>query len=131
MANNRPIVISGGRIVDPSQNFDQTADLVIEDGEISAIDPPAGQLPLGEPMVIDAHGLLVTAGFVDIHTHLRVPGFEYKENLISGTRAAAAGGFTTVCAMPNTSPVIDSRSVLESILERAETEALVLSLIHI
>lgn len=130
MANNGPVVISGGRVIDPSQNFDRTADLIIENGEISAIDPPAGQLPLGEPTVIDAHGLVVAPGFVDIHTHLRVPGFEYKENLVSGTRAAAAGGFTTVCAMPNTSPVIDSRSVLESVLEQAETEALVRLYVH-
>ena len=130
MTPRQPLVIRGGRLIDPSQKLNRIADLVIEDGKISAIDPPAGQLPLGEPTVLDASGLVVTPGFVDIHAHLRVPGFEYKETLASGTRAAAAGGFTTVCAMPNTNPVIDSRSVLESVLEQATEQAVVNVHVH-
>lgn len=125
MAANGPLVIRGGRVLDPSQRIDRVADVVIEDGLVAAIDPPDGQLPLGDPMVVDARGLVVTPGFVDIHAHLRVPGFEYKEDLASGTRAAAAGGFTTVCAMPNTNPVIDSRSVVEYVLEQAAADAVV------
>ena len=125
MAADGPVVIRGGRVIDPSQRFDRVADVVIENGRVAAIDPPEGQLPLGNPTVVDAQGLVVTPGFVDIHTHLRVPGFEYKEDLASGTRAAAAGGFTTVCAMPNTNPVVDSRSVLEHVLEQAATQAVV------
>ncbi len=112
-------------MLDASQRLDRVADVVVENGRVAAIDPPDGQLPLGDPTVVDARGLVVTPGFVDIHAHLRVPGFEYKEDLSSGTRAAAAGGFTTVCAMPNTNPVIDSRSVVEYILDQAATDAVV------
>jgi dihydroorotase len=130
VTTSRPLVIRGGHLIDPSQKIDRIGDLVIEEGAISAIDPPAGQLPLGEPTILDASGLVVTPGFVDIHTHLRVPGFEYKENLITGTRAAAAGGFTTICAMPNTNPVIDSRSVVESVLEQASKQAIVNVYVH-
>lgn len=125
MAANGSLVIRGGRVLDPSQRIDRVANVVIEDGLVAAIDPPDGQLPLGDPMVVDARGLVVTPGFVDIHAHLRVPGFEYKEDLASGTRAAAAGGFTTVCAMPNTNPVIDSRSVVDYVLEQAVADAVV------
>ncbi len=125
MSADGALVIRGGRVIDPSQRLDRVADVVIENGQVAAIDPPDGQLPLGDPTVVDARGLVVTPGFVDIHAHLRVPGFEYKEDLLSGTRAAAAGGFTTVCAMPNTNPVIDSRSVVEYVLEQAAADAVV------
>lgn len=125
MSSNGTLVIRGGRVIDPSQRLDRVADVVIENGQVAAIDPPDGQLPLGDPTVVDARGLVVTPGLVDIHAHLRVPGFEYKEDLASGTRAAAAGGFTTVCAMPNTNPVIDSRSVVEYVLEQAAADAVV------
>ena len=125
MSASGSLVIRGGRVLDPSQRIDRVADVVIDDGRVAAIDPPDGQLPLGDPTVVDAHGLVVTPGFVDIHAHLRVPGYEYKEDLASGTRAAAAGGFTTVCAMPNTNPVIDSRSVVEYVLEQAAADAVV------
>ncbi len=125
MTAEEPLVIRGGRVLDPSQKLDRVGDVVIERGRVAAIDPPDGQLPLGEPTVIDARGLVVAPGFVDIHTHLRVPGFEYKEDLVSGSRAAAAGGFTTVCAMPNTDPVLDTRSVLEGLFEQVEAQATV------
>ncbi len=114
------LVISGGHVVDPSQNIDRISDVLIEDGKITGISD--GPLPdsFGDAVRIDVGGKTVTPGLIDIHVHLREPGFEYKEDIESGTRAAAAGGFTRVCCMPNTDPAIDSASVVRHILERAE-----------
>src|SRR5215468_3669350 len=111
------LVLSGGRILDPSQNIDREGDLVIEDGKIAGI-VEAGTAQGDQTR--DARGLLVTPGLIDIHVHLREPGFEYKEDIESGTRAAAAGGFTRVCCMPNTNPAIDTAAVVRQILERTE-----------
>lgn len=110
------LVLRGGRIVDPSQNLDRVADLVLCDGVVEAI-AEAGTARGDETR--DVTGLLVTPGLIDIHVHLREPGFEYKEDIESGTRAASAGGFTAVCCMPNTNPAIDSPSVVRYILDRA------------
>ncbi len=111
------LVLAGGRILDPSQDLDREGDLVIEDGRIDGIVAPGtGQ---GDE-VRDVRGRLVTPGLIDIHVHLREPGFEYKEDIQSGTRAAAAGGFTAVCCMPNTNPAIDTAAVVRQIIERAE-----------
>ena len=102
---SRPIVIKGGRVVDPGQGIDDSRDVLLdEDGiiEVAAgIDGPEGALE------IDAAGLIVTPGLIDVHVHLREPGGEHKETIATGARAAAAGGFTAVCAMPNTDPPID------------------------
>ena len=125
MADSVPLVIRGGRIVDPANSVDRVGDVLIDDGRLVSIGDVGAQLPLGSPRVIDATGRVVAPGFVDVHAHLRVPGFEYKEDLASGTAAAAAGGFTTVCAMPNTDPVLDSRSVIEGLLEQIERHAMV------
>ncbi|MBM3933009.1 MAG: dihydroorotase [SAR202 cluster bacterium] len=118
-----PILISGGRIVDPSQNIDKIADLLIENGVITGIDarinPPAGA------KVIDAQRLIVCPGFIDLHCHLREPGLEYKETIASGTLAAARGGFTTLCAMPNTNPVMDNSSIVDFVNRRAKEEGVV------
>ena len=110
------LVLSGGRILDPSRDLEREGDLVIEDGRIAGI-VAAGSASGDE--VRDVRGKLVTPGLIDIHVHLREPGFEYKEDIESGTRAAAAGGFTAVCCMPNTNPSIDSAAVVRQIIERA------------
>ena len=123
MSQQGPLLVRGGRIVDPGQDIDRTADLVIEEGLVRGIDeqidPPDGA------QVIDASGLVVCPGFVDPHCHLREPGFEYKETIASGTLAAARGGFTTVCAMPNTNPVADTRATVEFVLGKAKEEGAV------
>ena len=104
------LLIRNGRILDPGRDVDLTGDVLIADGKIAAI----GQdLAANGAEVIDATGLIVCPGFVDIHTHLRDPGQEYKESIETGTRAAARGGFTPVCCMPNTDPPIDTPATVE------------------
>ena len=112
------VLIRGGRVVDPSQEFDGQADVLIEHGLVTACGPSVDS-PDGASEV-DAAGLVVTPGLIDMHVHLREPGQEYKETIESGTRAAAAGGFTAVACMPNTAPVNDDPSVTEFILKQAE-----------
>jgi dihydroorotase len=99
-------------VIDPAQGLDKTQDIFIRDGVIAAEPAPGAR-------VIDCAGKIVAPGFVDLHVHLREPGHEYKEDIQSGTRAAAAGGFTTVCCMPNTNPVNDCRAVTDLIVRRA------------
>ena len=111
-----PIVIRNGRVIDPASQTDCTADVLIAGGRIVAVAPNLAA-PDGE--VFDATGLVVAPGFIDMHVHLREPGFEHAETIESGARAAAAGGFTSVCAMPNTKPVNDSATVTGYIVERA------------
>ena len=112
------LLIKNGRVIDPSQKFDAVADVLIEDGKIKDIG-----FDLGEADdTFDASGLVVAPGFVDIHVHGRTPGQEYKEDTSTLCAAAAAGGFTTVCVMPNTQPTIDCRSVVEDVLARAKSE---------
>jgi dihydroorotase len=106
------VAIRGGRVIDPANGVDAVADVLIRNGRITDNG--------GQPAdIIDATGLIVAPGFVDIHTHLREPGFEHKETIETGTLAAARGGFTTVCAMPNTEPPIDSAAAVEFVLRRA------------
>jgi dihydroorotase len=109
-------IIRNGRIVDPANGRDEVADLLLADGKIS------DQWP-NEFEEIDATGLVVSPGLIDIHVHFREPGFGWKETIESGARAAAAGGFTTVVCMPNTSPVADSPSTIAWIKDRAEAVA--------
>ncbi|HUV04543.1 MAG TPA: dihydroorotase [Armatimonadota bacterium] len=116
-----PLLLKGGRVVDPSQSLDKVADVLVESGriaEIGDIDPKAANLKPGQ--VEDISGKLVLPGLIDMHVHFREPGFEYKEDITTGSKAAAAGGFTAVATMPNTNPVTDSRSVVEFILCRAQ-----------
>ncbi len=113
------LLITEGQVIDPGR-WSGVADVLIMDGKISAIKPKLQQkLEARELTTIDAKGLLVCPGFVDLHVHFREPGFEYKETIATGSAAAVAGGFTSVCCMPNTMPVNDSRSVTEFILAQA------------
>lgn len=102
-----PILIRGGHVIDPAAGVDGPRDLLLVEGKVAAMDVP-GKIKHAGAEVIDAKGLVVAPGLVDIHVHLREPGQGYKETIATGTAAAAAGGFTTVCAMPNTIPVNDS-----------------------
>lgn len=117
------ILIKGGRILDPASNRDEVGDLLVEDGLIRELGPSI-KAP-NACKTIDAKGKLVVPGLIDLHTHLREPGFEYKETVATATAAAAWGGFTTVCCMPNTKPVNDNQSVTEFILEKAKEEGIV------
>lgn len=117
------LLIKGGRLIDPSQGIDETMDILIADGVVlelgHGLDAPDGT------QSIDAAGLIVTPGLIDMHVHLRDPGLEYKEDIATGSRAAAAGGFTSVACMPNTQPVIDNKAVTSYILNKARNEAVV------
>ena len=110
------LLIRHGRVIDPASNTDKPADVLITDGAIAAID--AGIRAPGAE-ILDAAGLIVAPGFIDMHVHLREPGFEHAETIETGARAAAAGGFTSICCMPNTLPVNDSATVTSYIVERA------------
>ncbi len=113
------LCLRGGRVIDPARNLDAEGDLLIENGVVGRF---GAGLAAGVPKstrVLDVRGSWVVPGLIDLHTHLREPGQEYKEDIATGTRAAAAGGFTAVCAMPNTVPPNDTRAVTELILKRA------------
>ncbi|HKR62993.1 MAG TPA: dihydroorotase [Thermoanaerobaculia bacterium] len=109
------LLITNARVVDPSQDLDETLDILIEEGSVSRIDV---RIKSSNVETIDATGLVATPGFIDLHTHLREPGQEHKETIATGTRAAVAGGYTAVCAMANTVPPNDERAVTEMV--RAE-----------
>ncbi len=115
------LLIKNGRIIDPASNLDLVSDLLIEDGKVSRIDR---NLSLPNVEVLDAAGLVVAPGFIDIHVHLREPGREDEETIESGSWAAAAGGFTSVCCMPNTDPVNDNPAVTAYIVDEARRRAL-------
>ena len=114
-------IIRNGRIIDPANRRDEVVDLIIVDGKIS--DQSAIRNSQSKITEIDANGLIVAPGLIDIHVHLREPGFAHKETIASGTRAAAAGGFTTLVCMPNTSPVADNPSTITWIKDRAHDTA--------
>ena len=112
------LLIQNARIIDPSQNLDQGGDLLLEEGRIAQI---GRELSQEGAQVIDARGLVAAPGLVDMHVHLRDPGLTYKEDLYSGCRAAAAGGVTSLLAMPNTKPAMDSPETVRDLLKRAQT----------
>ena len=118
------MLIRNGRIIDPANGMDAVGDLLIEDGKVVSIgEVPGADEYTGE--VVDAQGCIVAPGFVDIHCHLRDPGLEYKEDMYTGTRAAAHGGFTSVCCMANTQPVNDNAAVTRAIIDKAQREGVV------
>jgi dihydroorotase len=128
------IIIKDGHLIDPSQGIDGRGDIIIAGGKIAEItlkgsgaDAEKGRIETRKPQIpgledlrsIDASGFYVMPGLVDMHTHLREPGFEYKETIATGTMAAVKGGFTSVCCMPNTNPVNDNAAVTGFIMNRA------------
>ncbi len=124
--------IRNGRLIDPSQGIDGYGDLVIEDGKIAEMSIKGAETPrkkqsasaanTGSERAIDARGMLVIPGLVDMHTHLREPGFEYKETIKTGTMAGIRGGFTSLCPMPNTNPVNDNPTVAAFVIKKAMAE---------
>ncbi len=112
-------LLRGGTIIDPAQNIEGTYDLLIDNGVISAIDEPGAFVGAQIDETVDVTDLWVTPGLIDIHVHLREPGFEWKETIASGCASAVAGGFTSVCCMPNTNPVVDSGEVVKFIRDEA------------
>lgn len=116
--------IKGGRIIDPANNRDELSDILIRNGIVQEVMPAGGPVPPGEE-VLDATGLWVLPGLIDMHAHLREPGYEYKEDIASGSLAAAAGGITTVVCMANTDPVNDNASVTQYIIQKALSVGLV------
>jgi dihydroorotase len=119
----QPILVRGGRVIDFGRDFDSVADVLLKDGAVAAVRRSVAA-PDGA-RVVEAKGLVVCPGFVDLHCHLREPGYEDKETIATGTRAAAKGGFTTVCAMPNTRPLGDSPATVEYVLRKAREEGAV------
>tara|TARA_B100000700_G_scaffold329579_1_gene451822 strand:- start:2276 stop:3640 length:1365 start_codon:yes stop_codon:yes gene_type:complete len=121
----RKLAITGGRVIDPKQGFDGLADVLISGDVIEDVTSCSSMESYEDYEVVNASGKIVAPGFVDLHTHLRDPGQEWKETILSGTRAAAHGGFTTVCAMPNTDPVQDSAAVVDDVTRRASHYGLI------
>lgn len=120
------LLIKDGRIIDPSQGIDKAGNIFIEDGKVKGYPKDTSELEKDSSVqVVDASGKIVAPGFIDMHVHLREPGFEYKETIRTGCLAAAAGGFTTVVCMPNTNPINDNAAITEYILLKARTEGVV------
>ena len=113
------LVIKNGRVIDPATHTDAPRDILIDGGKIAEVAEPGSLVAAPGQEVFDAAGLMVAPGFIDLHAHLREPGQESSETIETGTRAAARGGFTAVCSMPNTSPVNDNASVTRFVLDRA------------
>jgi dihydroorotase len=114
------ILLRGGRVLDPSQKMDSTCDVLVAEGRIEACGPRvANEAKADDIQVIDCSGLIVSPGFIDVHAHLREPGREDVETIATGARAAAAGGFTAICAMPNTIPVTDNQAAVGFVVRQA------------
>lgn len=111
------ILIKNGRVLDPAAGTDRVADVFIEEGRIQAVEP---DISAEADRILEADGCFVMPGFIDLHVHLRDPGYEYKETVETGSKAAARGGFTTILAMPNTKPVVDNGDVVRYVLNKAQ-----------
>ena len=116
------LLIKGGRVIDPKNRMDEVADVLIEGGKIKEI---GKDLKADGAKIVDAKGKIVTPGLIDMHVHFREPGQEAKEDFLSGSKAAAAGGFTTVATMPNTKPVVDTAALVRSMKERADSVGII------
>ncbi len=110
------LLIKNGRIVDPANNIDCKMDILVSDGIIKKV----GKELDSSGTIIDAEGMWVVPGLIDLHVHLREPGFEHKETIETGSKSAVKGGYTTICPMPNTKPTPDSTIVLSKIIEEAK-----------
>ncbi len=121
----RPLLIRDGRIIDSSQGLDENGSLLIADGKILWLGTKDASLPISTYDVLNAEGLVVCPGFIDLHCHLRQPGFEEKETIASGSQAAAKGGFTTICCMPNTNPPLDNQATINYVKSTATSEGVV------
>jgi len=120
MSANRDVLLKGGRIVDPSSNIDGVGDLLVRDGKIENVSVGTTIAASADATVVDCKGQVVSPGFIDVHAHLREPGREDVETIATGARAAAAGGFTAVCAMPNTDPVTDNQAAVGFVLKQGK-----------
>ena len=127
MTNKKPgsLLIQGGHIIDPSQGIDEIGSLLITEGKISWLGRGETTPPRPDYATLYARGLIVCPGFVDLHCHLRQPGFEEKETIATGSQAAARGGFTTICCMPNTNPPLDNRATIDYVKSTAAKEGVV------
>ncbi|MBL7208832.1 MAG: dihydroorotase [Dehalococcoidia bacterium] len=114
------LLIGGGRLLDPSQGIDSVGDLLVAEGKIAWVGDKGTASPQPDSCTLDATGLIVCPGFIDLHCHLREPGFEDKETISTGTRAAARGGFTTVCCMANTNPPLDNQASIDYVKKTAQ-----------
>ncbi|MFC2024964.1 dihydroorotase [Chloroflexota bacterium] len=121
----KSLLVYGGRIVDPGQGLDEIGSLLITHGKISWLGRGEVTPPQPDYEVLPAQGLTICPGFIDLHCHIREPGFEEKETIATGTRAAARGGFTTICCMPNTNPPLDNQAAIEDVKSKAATEGVV------
>ena len=117
------LLIKNGHVLNPADGFDRKADILVEDGLVKQISEEP--IEAADAQLIDAEGLYVMPGFIDLHVHLRDPGLTYKETLATGSMAAARGGFTSICPMPNTKPVTDTPEKVAEVVKRAQTEAVV------
>src|SRR5688572_30771478 len=117
------LVLRGGRVVDPSQSLDATGDLVLSDGKVENFWQAGDTRYNDDYRVVDCSGLVVSPGFIDVHCHLREPGREDVETIATGAAAAVAGGFTAVCAMPNTDPVTDNQAAVGFIIRQSQLAA--------
>ncbi len=121
----KPLLIHGGHIVDPGQGIDEISSLLITEGKISWLSKGEALPPWPDYNILPAEGLIVCPGFIDLHCHLRQPGFEDKETIATGSQAAAKGGFTTICCMPNTNPPLDNLTNIDYVKSKATTEGIV------
>ena len=120
---SKSMLLEGGRIVDPANGLDATGDVLVRDGRVAAVETTPGRIDAGDARRVDVDGLLVCPGLIDPHVHLREPGQGAKETIESGSRAAAAGGFSSVCCMPNTAPALDTPDMVEWVAMRARERA--------